>query len=75
MKTLPASPEDCAVVMGYLCALVPEYELDQQANAADGEARRADRRQAIAAGIRRGRGAKPAATADNGDGGASEEAA
>lgn len=61
-ETLPCEPEDCAAVMGYLCALVPEYELDRQANAASNEARQADRKQAVLAGLRKARGAKaPAA--------------
>jgi hypothetical protein len=73
-ESLPASPEDCAAVMGFLCALVPEYELDQQAGAADGAARLADRKQAIVAGLRRGRGTKPAAIDNSGDGNPPEAA-
>ena len=53
---LPCEPEDCAAVIGYLCALVPEYQLDRQEQAQDGETRRADRRQAMLDGFRRARG-------------------
>jgi hypothetical protein len=56
---LPCAPEDAAAVMGYLCALVPEYELDQQEDAADNQARQTDRKRAIVDGLRRARGAKP----------------
>ena len=66
---LPAAPEDCAAVMGYLCALVPEYQLTRQADASNGEARRADRRSAVLAGFRRARGAPPAAAPSAGDDG------
>lgn len=54
---VPCEPEDCAAVLGYLTALVPEFELSRQAEATDGEARRADRRQAVLNGFRRARGA------------------
>ena len=64
-ETLPCEPEDCAAVMGYLCALVPEYELDQQTNFASIEARSTERKQAILTGLRKARGAKaPADTAN-----------
>jgi hypothetical protein len=75
-ETLPCEPEDCAAVMGYLCALVPEYELDRQANVASSEARSVDRKQAILAGLRKARGAKASApAAPSAATGASQEAA
>jgi len=58
-ETLPCEPEDAAAVMGYLCALVPEYELDRQAAADAGATRAADRKQAMMAGLRKARGAPP----------------
>jgi hypothetical protein len=77
---LPSAPEDCAAVMGYLCALVPEYQLTRQADASNGEARRADRRSAVLAGFRRARGAPatppaPASAGDDDDAAAPTEAA
>jgi hypothetical protein len=56
-EPLPCEPEDAAAVMGYLCALVPEYELDRQAAGEADAARAADRKQAMMAGLRKARGA------------------
>lgn len=56
-EPLPCEPEDAAAVMGYLCALVPEYELDRQAVANADAARSADRKHAMLTGLRRARGA------------------
>jgi len=67
-EPLPCEPEDCAAVLGYLCALVPEYDLTRQANAMDDEQRRAERRRAVFDGFRRARGAVPANESGNGDG-------
>lgn len=64
-EPVPCDPEDCAAVLGYLCALVPEYELARQADSLGDEERRADRRRAVFDGFRRARGAMPA----NGNGG------
>jgi len=50
--------------MSYLYALVPEYELDRQANVASNEARSTERKQAILAGLRKARGAKAPAEAE-----------
>lgn len=52
-EPLPCEPEDCAAVLGYLAALVPEYQLARQAEASDSEERRADRRRAVLDGFRR----------------------
>lgn len=65
---VPCAPEDCAAVLGFLVALVPEYQLARQAEATDGEARRADRRQAVLNGFRRARGAASNGST-NGNGG------
>jgi hypothetical protein len=59
-ETLPCEPEDCAAVIGYLCALVPEFELDRRENVAANEARSAERKRAVLDGFRRARGAPPA---------------
>lgn len=64
-EPLPCEPEDCAAVLGYLAALVPEYQLAQQTEAANVEERQADRRRAVLEGFRRARGAAPPASAGN----------
>jgi hypothetical protein len=58
-EVLPCEPEDCAAVMAYLVALVPEYQLACQADMSNGETRRADRRRAVLDGFRRARGQGP----------------
>ena len=42
-EPLPCDPEEFTAVLGYLCALVPEYELARQADALNDEERRAVR--------------------------------
>jgi hypothetical protein len=56
----PCEPEDCVAVLGYFGALLPEYELAQQAEASGDEERRAERWRAVFDGFRRARGAMPA---------------
>jgi len=67
-EPLPCEPEDCAAVLGYLAALVPEYQLARQAEAAGYEERQADRRRAVLDGFRRARGATAPANGGNGNG-------
>jgi hypothetical protein len=43
-ETLPCSPEDFSATLGFLCALVSEYELDRQTTSKDDAARLADRK-------------------------------
>lgn len=67
-EPLPCDPEDCAAVLGYLAALVPEYQLARQAEAAGYEERQADRRRAVLDGFRRARGAAAPTNGGNGNG-------
>jgi len=67
-EPLPCEPEDCAAVLGYLAALVPEYQLARQAEAADYGERQANRRSAVLDGFRRARGAAAPASSGNGNG-------
>jgi hypothetical protein len=67
-EPLPCEPEDCAAIMGYLCALVPEYNLAVQAETDSDISRRADRKRALVDGFRRARGAAPVARDESGNG-------
>jgi hypothetical protein len=58
-EALPCEPEDCAAIMSYLCALVPECNLACQVEADSDVERRADRKRALVDGFRRARGAAP----------------
>jgi hypothetical protein len=64
-EPLPCEPEDCAAILSYLCALVPEYNLACQVDS-DVE-RRADRKRALVDGFRRARGAAPVARDESGN--------
>jgi hypothetical protein len=74
-EPLPCEPEDYAAMLVYLMALVPEYQLVRQAEAAAREARQADRRRAAVDGFRRARGAPAAAGNGNGNDSAAGAAA
>jgi hypothetical protein len=66
-EALPCEPEDCAAIMSYLCALVPEYNLACQVEADSDVERRADRKRALVDGFRRARGAAPVVRNESGN--------
>jgi len=55
----PCDPEDCAAVVAWLAAIAPEWELARRQGVADEAQRIQDRRNAVIAGFRTARGAKP----------------
>jgi hypothetical protein len=67
-EPLPCEPEDYAKMLVYLMALVPEYRLASQAEAADREKLQAERRRSAIDGFRRARGVAPAPAQNGGNG-------